>query len=177
MEKLKLFRHVIGYMIGISIFGILIPYGLTGYSNDSIPFFNFPLIENTIFRYILVFIFLLTGLLFMIWSNAALFMIGKGGPADGFGIAVSPRTEKLVIKGPYRYSRNPMVLGAFLFYFSIAIYKDSTGLLVILILCIPITILYLKLTEEKRLFHDFGNEFLEYRKKVPMIFPFAKIKK
>jgi hypothetical protein len=61
---------------------------------------NFSITDNIYFRFVLASLFLLVGLIFVIWSNIALLFIGWGGPADGFGVAFSLRTEKLVINGP-----------------------------------------------------------------------------
>jgi len=177
MKTTKIIRHILGYIIGISLFGLFIPFGLIGLAKSPYCFLNFSIIANTSFRIILGLIFLVPGLFFMIWSNLALFKTGKGGPADGFGLAVSPRTEKLVISGPYVYTRNPMVFGAFMSYFSLGIFCDSPSVLVLLLLCIPLVMFYLKLTEEKRLFKDFGDEFIQYKKQVSMIFPLNKIKR
>jgi Putative protein-S-isoprenylcysteine methyltransferase len=176
MKTTKIIRHIVGYIIGISLFGLLIPLGLVGLAKSPFPFMDFSVIGNQNVRIIIGVLFLAPGLFFMVWSNYALFKTGKGGPADGFGIPVSPHTEKLVINGPYVYTRNPMVFGAFMSYFSIGIFCNSPSILALLLVCIPLVIVYLKLTEEKRLYKDFGNEFLNYKKQVSMIFPFKKNK-
>ncbi len=44
------------------------------------------------------------GLGFVVWSNVSLLVAGKGGPADVFGVAISPRTRQLVTSGPYQFS-------------------------------------------------------------------------
>jgi protein-S-isoprenylcysteine O-methyltransferase Ste14 len=177
MELNKVFRHIAGYIVGVTIFGILIPYGLIGMSYTPIAFLNFSIVDNIYIRFVIASLFLLVGLIFVIWSNIALLFIGKGGPADGFGVALSPRTKKLVMKGPYKYSRNPMVFGAFMCYFSIGFFCNSQAEIILLLCCIPVSIIYLKLTEEKRLIKDFGEEFIQYRQKVPMIFPLLFLKK
>lgn len=110
----------------------------------------------------------------MIWSNIFLYEKGKGGPAEGLGVAISPKTKKLVTTGPYKYTRNPMVFGAFCLYASLVIFLNSINGLICLLLLVIIAVIYLRLSEEKRLYTDFGDEFLEYRKKVPMIFPFKQ---
>ncbi len=91
-------RHIIGYSIGIPLFAFVIPYGLYMLSIHD------PLIQTNLNNYIvtrtlIALPFLIPGLIFMIWSNVALFSIGKGGPTDGFNIAISPRTKKT---GNYR---------------------------------------------------------------------------
>jgi protein-S-isoprenylcysteine O-methyltransferase Ste14 len=174
MEKKKFLRHLMGYSVGILIFGIMIPIALVRFSLRNDLFIKMNLIDSDFLRSIIALPFLIIGLFFMVWSNIALFNIGKGGPADGFNITISPRTEKLVIKGPYRYTRNPMVFGAYLTYFSIGIYFNSFDCLALLIIFFFMTIFYLKKIEEKRLYKDFGNDFLEYKRSVSMIILFRK---
>jgi len=163
-------RHIIGYAAGILVFILLIPYGLIKLSlKDPIMQIDFP--DHILIRILISVPFFMTGLIFAIWSNISLFNIGKGGPADGFNIAISPRTKKLVTEGPYKYSRNPMVFGAFCIYLSIGLFMLSVTCLMILIVFLFPGVYYLRNTEEKRLLKDFGSEYIEYRKKVPMIFP------
>jgi protein-S-isoprenylcysteine O-methyltransferase Ste14 len=170
-----LFMHVIGYLIGGTMFMVLIPLGLFGLSRLDLDVIGLSLIGDTVLRFFIALPFGLVGILFMLWSNIALLAIGKGGPADAFNVAVSPRTKKLVIVGPYKYTRNPMVFGAFLFYLASGLYFNSLLCLIVVALFFVLVTPYLKLTEEKRLLRDFGEDFVSYRKKVPMIIPFIKI--
>ena len=164
-------RHMIGYAIGISLFFVLIPWGLYRISIAVDPAIGMGLIGNVTVRTVVSIIVLVPGLVFALWSNAALLFIGKGGPTDGFGVAISPRTQHLVIRGPYRYTRNPMVFGALSCYFAFAVFLNSAAVLITLIAFIPLIVVYLKKTEERRLERDFGDEYREYRKRVSMIFP------
>jgi protein-S-isoprenylcysteine O-methyltransferase Ste14 len=170
----KLYRYIFGYIVGI-IFVFLFPFLLYKLNSATDVLIGIKIINNIYLQIIISTPFLLTGLLLGIWSNIFLFKIGKGGPTDGFGVAVTPRTKKLVTEGPYRYSRNPMVFGAFLAYFGLAIYLDSLICILVLIFFFILMIIYLKLIEEKRLLKDFGHEFIEYKNKVPMIIPFLKL--
>ena len=170
-------RYFVGYIFGFTVFLLLIPLVLYSLSKSDYLLVNVVLIESTILRYIISLLFFLVGAYFMLWSNIFLFKIGKGGPADGFGISVSPKTKKLVTTGPYRYSRNPMVFGAFSLYTSIVIFLNSIIGLSCLLIFLPISIIYLRLSEEKRLFKDFGDGYLDYKNKVPMIFPLKRLRK
>jgi protein-S-isoprenylcysteine O-methyltransferase Ste14 len=170
-------RHIIGYIFGFIIFILLIPLGLYELSKFDHLQANKVLINYALLRYIISLLFCLAGAFFMLWSNIFLFKIGKGGPADGFGMSISPQTKKLVTTGPYKYSRNPMVFGAFSLYVSIVIFLNSIIGLSCLLIFFPIGIIYLKLSEEKRLLRDFGDEFMDYKNKVPMIFPLKRLKK
>jgi len=107
----------------------------------------------------------------MIWSNTALLFIGKGGPTEGFGVEVSPRTKFLVTSGPYRYTRNPMVFGAYSIYLALAVFINSYQSIILVVIFLPVIIFYLKKSEEKRLLTDFGEDYLKYREKVSLLIP------
>ena len=110
MKTRKLLRHIAGFLVGGTIFAILIPMGLY---NSSIldRMLGLPTFADASWRLVLAVPIGAVGLLFVFWSNLFLIARGKGGPAEGFGVAVSSRTEHLVVTGSYRLSRNPMVFG------------------------------------------------------------------
>jgi protein-S-isoprenylcysteine O-methyltransferase Ste14 len=169
-------RFILGYLLGITLFLLIIPYGFFQLSKLDYLVNYKMLIGSMTLRYIVSACILFLGAVFAIWSNLFLFLVGKGGPAEGFGIAVSPRTQKLVTRGPYRYCRHPMVFGAFCIYLSLVLFLNSVlGLLGILVLLFLAGI-YLRYSEEKRLLNNFGDEYLEYRKKVSMIIPYKPFK-
>ncbi|MBK6347941.1 MAG: isoprenylcysteine carboxylmethyltransferase family protein [Bacteroidales bacterium] len=163
-------RYLLGYVFGLAVFGILVPTGLLWLS-DADPFKIPCLSENRLLHIIPSSPFFLTGIIFMAWSNFSLLFSGKGGPADGFGIAISPRTKHLVTTGPYRYSRNPMVFGAFNLYFSIGIYQMSILCIIVLLILLRFVAKQILRSEEKRLLKDFGKEYADYRRRTPRILP------
>jgi protein-S-isoprenylcysteine O-methyltransferase Ste14 len=122
-------------------------------------------------RLVFAFPVLACGVVFVLWSNLFLVLRGRGGPAEGFGVAISPRTERLVVTGPYRNTRNPMVFGTLSVYCSIAVYLGTIGGLLILVLFSFLVPIYLKKAEEPRLLSEFGEEYERYRKRVSMIVP------
>lgn len=170
-------RYIIGYILGFTIFILLIPFGLYRLSHFDSLFSGRVLFCSDLLRYIISSLFFLVGAVFAIWSNIFLLMIGKGGPVDAFGVSISPQTTKLVTIGPYRYSRNPMVFGAFSLYLSVALFLNSITGLICVLAFLGIMIIFLKLSEEKRLLKDFGDEYTDYRKKVSMIFPIKRVRK
>ncbi len=170
-------RYILGYLVGFMLFVVLVPFGFYKLSQLDVFLDGKVLISSNTLRFIFFAIAFLIGAIFAIWSNIFLSKIGKGGPTDAFGISVSPQTKKLVTIGPYRYSRNPMVFGAFSLYASIVIILNSISGLIVLILLFFLMILFLKQSEEKRLIRDFGDEYIEYKKKVSMIFPLKLNKK
>jgi protein-S-isoprenylcysteine O-methyltransferase Ste14 len=165
-------RYLIGYMIGFTVFFLAVPYFL--YVAASL--FYFQIIDHWA-RHIIAAPLLMLGLYFAVWANIALVKKGKGGPTDLFNVPISPRTQHLVVKGPYEYTRNPMVFGAFCCYFSLAIYLNSLVDLIGLAVFFVAIKFYLEETEERRLWKDFGKEYEEYRKRVPMIVPRISFRK
>jgi protein-S-isoprenylcysteine O-methyltransferase Ste14 len=167
----KTLRHIPGLVIGFTVFIALIPFGLYELSDMEHRLFNYMLIQSDNIRKTASIPFFIVGCVFMIWSNQFLLLVGKGGPADVFNVSISPRTKNLVVTGPYRYSRNPMVFGALSLYTSIAVFHNSVLSLLSILLFFILARVYLKHTEEKRLLHDFGEEYLRYKSKVSMIIP------
>lgn len=163
---------MLGYIVGFTMFVVLIPLGIFYISDIVDGFFGLIRFSDFLIRFVLAVPLFVIGITFVIWSNIFLFFRGKGGPADGFGVAVSPRTEKLVTTGPYMFTRNPMVFGALSVYYSIAIYLGSIGGVLVMVLFSVFIPIYLKKVEEPRLLGDFGKEYEKYKKRVPMIVPF-----
>jgi protein-S-isoprenylcysteine O-methyltransferase Ste14 len=171
MNKSEIQKHLAGYLLGFLVFIVLIPYVI--YLTSLISSASLVSDESAIsFLFYSVAILLAsTGVVFAIWSNIDLLIIGKGGPTDFFNKSISPRSKKLVTEGPYRYTRNPMVFGMNALYIAFSIFLNSLSSLLFCLVFLSVVILYLKLTEEKRLLNDFGNEYLEYKKRVSMIIP------
>lgn len=165
-------RLLAGYIVGIGIFIVGIPWLaiLCARLLDRLIGLPHPFTPGV---GLAVFVPLsLFGLFWAVWSNIYLLIIGKGGPAESFGVAISPPTRKLVTSGPYRYTRNPMVFGALIIYLSTGFLFPSISLFVIILplLCI-LSYLLITRSEEKRLERDFGEEYHSYRKRVPMYLP------
>jgi len=168
---MKSFRHVLGFAVGITVFLILIPLGIVHLSQVVDPWLGLPRFHDVAGRLVFAIPLLACGAVYVLWSNLFLVLRGRGGPAEGFGVAISPRTERLVATGPYRNTRNPMVFGALSIYYSIALYLGTIGGLLILLLFSAVVPLYLKRAEEPRLLSEFGEEYEKYRKRVSMIVP------
>jgi protein-S-isoprenylcysteine O-methyltransferase Ste14 len=167
MELQTLGRYLAGYVVGFSIFFLAIPYGL--YLTAKVA--GGPSITDSPIRFAVVALFGAVGLVFVVWSNAALLFRGRGGPTDVFNVVITPRTKHLVITGPYRYTRNPMVFGALCWYTALAVFWNSFPALGVVAGLVVVITFYLRNSEEKRLLRDFGAEYEEYCKRVAMIVP------
>ncbi|MBN2208786.1 MAG: isoprenylcysteine carboxylmethyltransferase family protein [Candidatus Coatesbacteria bacterium] len=106
------------------------------------------------------------GIFFLIWSVSAFWVIGKGTPVP----LASP--TRLVTTGPFRYCRNPLVLGVILFYFGVGALCDQfvTGLTMLTIGLVLSTV-YHKYVEEKELLVRFGGKYQEYRERTSFLIP------
>lgn len=105
------------------------------------------------------------GLTLMVWTVGLFARVGDGtlAPFD------PPRN--LVIRGPYRHVRNPMISGGLF-----VLLGESAGLLSLALLgwfvvsCL-VSFTSIPLLEEPGLKRRFGNDYLEYRRQVPRWVP------
>jgi protein-S-isoprenylcysteine O-methyltransferase Ste14 len=176
MNRRKIYRFVFGYIIGVSIFGLFIPFLFYALSKAFSSSALHILPDNFETRLFIAIPLFCIGLIFAISSNAALLIEGKGGPTDAFNVSISPRTEKMVITGPYHYTRNPMAFGMLMVYLALSIYLNSILCLILWVILVLFIVIKIIPSEEKRLTRDFGKEYIAYKKKVPKLVPLTKMK-
>jgi len=117
---------------------------------------------------ILALIILCNGFFWAIWSNVELYRIGKGSPVPLPGI----QTEFLVAKGPYKYTRNPMIFGYIFIWIGLGFLFNSFFLLFGATSFFTIfLILFVKLWEEKNLEERFGESYNNYKKNISFLIP------
>jgi protein-S-isoprenylcysteine O-methyltransferase Ste14 len=167
----KNFQYISGYVLGGFIVLILIPYGLFRASKYLDRLIPVQLIPSSALRLVTSTVLFVTGLIFGIWSNIIQNVKGKGGPLEFANIEISPKTQNLVVTGPYRYTRNPMLFGACMLYYAVAVYLNSIAAGIIVTLFMVFMLIFVKLSEERRLLKDFGSEYEAYRQKVSMFIP------
>src|SRR5881397_29307 len=91
--------------------------------------------------------------------------IGKGTPAP----FDPPR--KLVVRGPYRFVRNPMYIGAGMTLAGAALYYESLSIFIYTCLFFLVTHLFVLLYEEPTLRRTFGAEYEAYFRRVRRWWP------
>ena len=138
--------------------------------------YRIEIIQNTITRWIIIIILLVIGLIYGIWSVIIQNTIGQGGPVEIGNIEISPKTKNLVVSGPYKNTRNPMLFGTFLLYLAFALFINSVTSVVLVSAVFVFMLTVVVKMEEKRLLKDFGNQYEEYRKKVSMFIPWFQRK-
>lgn len=73
------------------------------------------------------------------------------------------RPGRLIVSGPYRYSRNPMYVAWTLIYLGIALRRNSRWPLVFLPAVLGFTHFFVIRREEEQLEKVFGEEYRQYR--------------
>lgn len=106
------------------------------------------------------FIVIVIGLIIMLRCIVQFASEGKGtlSPIDP--------TKRLVVRGLYRYSRNPMYVGVMMILVGEAIVTASPSLWIYLSIIFLAFNLFIMLHEEPRLRKDFGDDYLRYCEKV-----------
>jgi protein-S-isoprenylcysteine O-methyltransferase Ste14 len=169
-------KMILGYITGgILVIGLMpsIIYIVT-LLMDKV--YRLEIFQNSVIKWIVIILLLTIGIIYGIWSILIQNIIGKGGPVEIGNIEISPKTENLVVSGPYKNTRNPMLFGTFLAYLAFALFINSiTSVILVGIIFVFMLTVAVKL-EEKRLLKDFGNQYEEYRKKVSKFIPWFQRK-
>ena len=151
-------KQIIGYFLGFAIFIAGVP-ALMWWVAGMPQLAHIPAV-----RLVIAILIMIAGLALSIWSIVYMRRVGKGNPFDAMGHEVAPRTKHLMTDGPYRFSRNPMLSGTYLYYIGVIIaFWDWRPLLVFIALAI--IMMFQVRSEEKRLEADFGQEYLDYKKR------------
>lgn len=108
------------------------------------------------------------GATFALWCVGTFVFVGKGTPAP----FDPPR--RLVIRGPYRFVRNPMYLGAALALAGAALFYASLPLLLYSCVLLVVAQLVVKFYEEPALRTSFGTEYDAYCHRVRRWWPRVK---
>jgi protein-S-isoprenylcysteine O-methyltransferase Ste14 len=103
---------------------------------------------------------IIPGALLVAWAALTLFRDGgaTGAPGDP--------TLRLVTRGPYRLTRNPIYAGVVLMLLGVALQTRSPSFLLLTLIFIPILHLYVVHREEPALTRRFGPPYREYMRTV-----------
>jgi protein-S-isoprenylcysteine O-methyltransferase Ste14 len=107
----------------------------------------------------------LSGISLFVFTVSLFRKIGKGT------LAPWTPTQKLVVYGPYRHCRNPMITGVFFMLIGESLLFHSTNMLIWSGIFFLINTIYFLLKEEPDLYARFGDEYLAYKRNVPRWIP------
>ena len=162
MEKTKRFLCI---SVGIIWEWLIIPlFFYLIFRNKKNFEYLFP--SNKIVCFLVFILYFSSGLILTISSFYCLHIKGKG--------TILPQipTKNLVKDGVYSYCRNPMYLGYSFLYFAFSFLFKNIWFSFISISVFLFIFLYAKFFEEKKLFERFGEDYLDYKGKIPFIIPF-----
>jgi protein-S-isoprenylcysteine O-methyltransferase Ste14 len=128
------------------------------------PYYPVFTIKGEPFLTILGFLLAFSGEMLRIWTHLYA-LPGTSGRENYL------RADFLNQDGPYRFVRNPLYLGNFLIVGGLLIVFSNILALFIGISFLIFQYSFIVLAEEKYLKEKFGNEWLEYKEKVPRFFP------
>ena len=111
---------------------------------------------------------LLNGLFFAGWTMRLFATRGKGTAAPW-----NP-PKKLVVAGPYRHVRNPMISSVLAMLLAEALLLNSWWIAGLFFLFALLNMIYFPLFEEKELEKRFGADYLAYKRNVPRWIPRLK---
>ena len=155
--------NILGYLLGLLVFVISIPALMWLVSGRGLTY-----VPDVIISVISV-LLAVSGLALSIYSIVYMRIVGKGNPFDAYGHEVAPRTKHLMTGGPYRWCRNPMLVGIYIFDAGVLIWLWSVWPLAIFLLEVILLTLQVR-SEEKRLEKDFGMEYINYKQRVGRYF-------
>ncbi len=105
------------------------------------------------------------GLPLQLYTTWLFFMYGRGT------LAPWQPTQNLVIRGPYKYCRNPMITGVLLILAGEGLYLNSRPILVWSIMFSFVNTAFFIFKEEPDMMARFGEPYARYKKQVPRWIP------
>jgi len=156
-------RAVLTPIAAIIFFGVITFFVIASFWVDR--WLNLPYLPDAWWRYLIAAVVFVAGII-LGTTTVTRFFLSRGTP-----VPISP-PPKLITTGLYSYIRNPMALGALLILEGLGFYYGSLSLIVFFA-PLPVVLygFYIKAVEEPELTLRFGQEYLEYKKRVPMFIP------
>jgi protein-S-isoprenylcysteine O-methyltransferase Ste14 len=105
------------------------------------------------------------GLVLVVWTIQLFSRVGEGT------LAPWDPTSRLVVRGPYRHVRNPMISGVAVVLAGEAVALGSKALGLWFVAFVAANAIYIPLVEEPGLCRRFGDDYDAYRSNVPRWLP------
>ncbi len=158
-------RRLLALSVEVAVFLGVLPVALVTLSSSLDLWLHLPRLGCGPINTVIGCLSILAGFILGLWTVYVQFTVGRGTPAPVMA------TQKLIVRGPYEYCRNPMTLGTIVLYLGIAILIGSLSAVGLVALGAASLLVYVKLIEEKELEARFGQEYLEYKQRTPFLFP------
>ena len=151
-------KDIVGWVLGFLVFVVAIPGMMWGVSGRELSY-----CPNGLIAFVAI-VIEVGGIALSVWSIVHMKKVGDGNPFDAYNHEVAPRTKNLMTDGPYRFCRNPMLVGIYIFDIGVLLWLFAWPSIIVF----AVEVLFLTLqvrSEEKRLIADFGDEYKEYMKR------------
>lgn len=157
MRQPSLLAHLRDILLLPFTVTVIVPYLVYDPRQDIIP--------DDVRLKIAGFVLLIPGLALFLYTVALFRIFGNGT------LAPWTPTRRLVITGPYRYCRNPMITGVFFILLGESLILHSSSVLLWATLFFFINTVYFIVKEEPDLLKRFGADYLDYKANVPRWIP------
>jgi protein-S-isoprenylcysteine O-methyltransferase Ste14 len=164
-ERRLWWRHLLSFLVAPITMTIVIPLLIAIPANVRPPGFSSPWTAGlTVIGGLLIAV----GLGLLIWTVVLFDRVGKGtlGVGNVLGEPVN-----LVVRGPYRHVRNPMISGVLCILLGEAAVTASGWLLLWFAAFFTVLATVIRFWEEPHLIRRFGDEYLTYCQHVPRWIP------
>lgn len=160
--RMKLARHLLSVALLPFTVTVLVPLWLARNNNIS------PVIGTTGVQMLVQVVGLLVLAVGLMLFSASL----RNFVTEGEGtLAPWDPPRRLVVRGPYRYVRNPMISGVVLVLFGEALTLLSRPHFIWALIFLAVNSIYIPLLEETGLRQRFGDAYVEYCRHVPRLIP------
>ena len=158
-------RHLISVLIAPVVMTLVIPVSIANDTHVRVPNTGTPMgIALVTVGGVLI----VVGLSLLVWTVSLFDRVGKG--TLGVGKLLGEPVH-LVVRGPYRHVRNPMITGVVCILLGEAAITASGWLLLWSAIFFGVLAVFIRSWEEPHLKKRYGNEYIEYRSNVPSWIP------
>jgi protein-S-isoprenylcysteine O-methyltransferase Ste14 len=164
-ERRLWWRHLLSFLVAPVVMTVLIPLSIANSTGARAPALTSPARIGLV---IIGGLFIVAGLSLFVWTNSLFDRIGKG--TLGIGKLLGEPVH-LVVRGPYRHLRNPMITGVVCILLAEAAITASTSLLFWAAAFFAVVALVIRGWEEPHLTMRYGDAYLEYWRNVPAWIP------
>ena len=164
-ERRLWWRHLTSILIAPVVMTLLIPALILDWPHVHLPDYGSPLIAGLAAVGALL---IAGGLCMLVWTVLLFNRIGKGTRGVG---KVMGEPVHLVVRGPYRHVRNPMISGVLAILLGEAAVAASGGLLLWFAIFLTFQLLAIRFWEEPHLARRYGSDYLIYRQNIPRWIP------
>lgn len=158
-------RHLISVLIAPFTVTLVIPALIANATGVRVPDLDSP---GRVALVIVGGLLVGVGLTMLIWTVVLFDRVGKGTLGVG---KVLGEPVRLVVRGPYRHVRNPMISGVVAILLGEALIASSGWLLLWFVAFFTLLATVIRFWEEPHLAEKFGADYVEYRRNVPAWIP------